>query len=285
MGVIGVGVIGAGVAQSLAQTGHQVVAVDTNGDALAAAGAAIRRSVRTHHLVSGSPERLDAEAVMGRLDFTTDLNKLAGCQYVIENVTEDWEIKADVYRRLTGVLDSECVVAANTSVIPISKIADATDRPDRVVGLHFMNPVPLKPVVEAIRANQTSDATVAATEELLDQMGKRPIWVADSPGFVSNRVLMLTINEAAKLAEEGVASATEIDAIFEGCFGHPMGPLATADLIGLDTIVHSLIGLLDEFGAPHFRPTRLLQDMVAEGHLGRKSGSGFHDYQRTGATQ
>lgn len=278
VGVVGAGVIGRGVAQALAQSGHRVVLVDVGATQLSEARRSIERGVRTHHLVAGLPEALDRAAVMGRIEFTTDLARTATAEVIIENSTEQWAVKEPIYRALDRIAQPGCVLAANTSVIPIRRFADATTRPEDVVGLHFMNPVPLKPVVEAIRAPLTSDRSVAVIERLLGQMGMRAIWVNDSPGFVSNRVLMLTVNEAAALLDENVASARDVDAIFQGCFGHPMGPLATADLIGLDTIVHSLEGLLEATGMDKFEPSVVLRELVAEGHLGRKSGRGFHTY-------
>jgi 3-hydroxybutyryl-CoA dehydrogenase len=176
------------------------------------------------------------------------------------------------------------IFAANTSAISITRIASVTDRPDRVVGTHFMNPVPLMPVVEVIRGYHTSEATLETTRALLAAMGKQAIVVKDWPGFVSNRVLMLTLNEAIWLVQDGVARAEDVDAIFRGCFGHKMGPLATADLIGLDTILDSLEVLYDSYKDPKFRPCPLLAQMVAAGIRGRKSGAGFFTYEASAAT-
>lgn len=279
VGVIGAGVIGRGVAQSLAQTGHTTVVIDDAPAALDQARVVIERDVRMHHLISNQGEPLDRAKVMSRLRFGRDLEALSECEFVIENITESWEAKQRLYRALSDVVDPGCILAANTSVIPITRIAGVVPNPSRVVGLHFMNPVPLKSVVEAIRGADTSDETVATTEVLLGQMEKRAIWVKDSPGFVSNRILMLTINEASAVVEEGVASAGDVDAVFQGCFGHPMGPLATADLIGIDTIVHSLDGLVAETGSDRFQATAVLRGMVDDGRLGRKSGEGFHVYR------
>jgi 3-hydroxybutyryl-CoA dehydrogenase len=216
--------------------------------------------------------------VLSRITFTTDLESLRDVGFIIENVTEDWAVKKPLYEHLDRICNSSCVFAANTSAIPIAKIAAATTRPAKVIGMHFMNPVPLKPVVEVIRSRHTSPETIAVATQLLDDMHKGAILVNDSPGFVSNRVLMLTINEAAFVVDEGVASVEDVDAIFKDCFGHPMGPLATADLIGLDTILRSIEVLRDELGGGKFSPCPLLQTMVDAGLLGRKSGQGFYQY-------
>ena len=281
--MVGAGVIGVGVVQDLAQTGHDVVVVDNNADALVRAGEGLRRSVRLHHMIAGTGEPLDVAQVLGRIRFTTEAGDLSDRQFIVENVTEDWEIKRQLYEQIDQICEPSCTFAANTSIIPIAKIASATDRASNVLGMHFMNPVPLKPVVEVIRGEQTSDATIDRGIRLLSQMNKSAVVVNDAPGFVSNRVLMLMINEAASLVQEGVASAPDVDAIFRDCFGHAMGPLETADLIGIDTIVNSLDGLEAEFKDTKFHPSTLLGGMVDDGWLGRKSGQGFYSYQQAGS--
>lgn len=284
LGVIGAGVIGVSVVQDLAQTGHDVVVVDHDEHALTAAEHTLRRSVRLHHLVAATNAPLNSADVLGRVHFTIDLADLADRQFVIENVTEDWDIKRSLYVEIDRICDPACIFAVNTSVIPITKIAAVTTRPSNVIGMHFMNPVPLKPVVEVIRGHHTSQETVSTATRLLEQMDKAPIVVNDSPGFVSNRVLMLTINEAAFLVHEGVSTPRDIDAIFRDCFGHAMGPLETADLIGLDTILRSIDMLWAEFKDSKYRPCPLLGTMVNAGLLGRKSGQGFHTYQESTIT-
>ena len=278
VGVVGAGVIGVGVVQDLAQSGHSVLVVEIDTGVLESAQRVLRRNIRLHHLVARSGIPLNVAEVMSRVVFTTDLGLLADRQFVVENVTEDWAVKRPVYEQLDRICPESCVLAPNTSVIPITKIAAATSRPSNVVGMHFMNPVPLKPVVEVIRGQHTSDSTVEAATKLLSQMNKTAIVVADSPGFVSNRVLMLMINEAALVVHEGVAPAESVDAIFKECFGHPMGPLETADLIGIDTILRSIEGLQEELGESKYRPSPLLVTMVEAGLLGRKSGKGFYAY-------
>jgi 3-hydroxybutyryl-CoA dehydrogenase len=282
IGTIGAGVIGAGVAQSLAQAGHEVVLVDVSEDALARARREIATAVRMHRLFVPDAAPLDPAAVVGRIRFTRDCGELADAEFVIENVTERWSVKEPVYRQIDRVCGPDCIFAANTSCFPITRLAALTSRPARVIGLHFMNPVPLKRAVEMIPGHHTSAATIEAARALLATMGKEPIQVGDSPGFVSNRVLMLTINEAIFLVAEGVAAAETIDLLFKRCFEQRMGPLETADLIGLDTILDSLVALCESFGDPKYRPCPLLRQMVAAGLLGRKSGQGFYRHRAAG---
>jgi 3-hydroxybutyryl-CoA dehydrogenase len=293
VGVVGAGVMGAGVAQNLAETGHDVVLVDVAEAALDHAREEIRKNLRFGGLfrkkgeggAGGAPgapgdhsERPSADAVLARITFATDPAALAAVDFVVENVTENWEVKRGVYAEIDPVCPQHAVFAANTSCIPITKIGGATRRPDRVLGIHFMNPVPLKTTAEVIRGFHTTDATIETARGLLARMGKEAIVVNDSPGFVSNRVLMLTVNEAVFVVQDGVATADQVDQLFRSCFGHKMGPLETADLIGLDTILFSIEVLHEEFGDDKFRPCPLLRKMVRAGLLGRKSGKGFYDY-------
>lgn len=280
VGVIGAGVMGVGVAQNLAETGHQVILVDLTDDLLEKARGVLRRDLRTRALFRKKTEPLEAAAaVMARITFTCDYDRLNGVSFVIENVVEKWKVKEDVYHRLDSVCPAECVFAANTSAISITQIASATKRPDRVVGIHFMNPVPLKPMTEVIRGYHTSEETLDRTRSLLTAMNKECIVVNDMPGFVSNRVLMLTINEAIFVVQDQVAEASEVDRIFKSCFGHKMGPLETADLIGLDTILLSLEVLYESYNDTKYRPSPLLKKMVNAGLYGRKSGRGFYNYE------
>lgn len=279
IGVVGAGVMGSGVAQSLAQSGHRVILVDCTTAILDRARQEIRNGVRSQALFGppGGPAH-DPKAVLERVRFTLELEELERAEFVVENVTEKWSVKEPVYRRLDTICQPQVIFAANTSAIPITRIASATRRPSQVLGMHFMNPVPQKPLVEVIRGYHTSDETVAAARKFLASMNKECVVVADSPGFVSNRVLMLTINEAAFLVHENVARPAEIDQLFVGCFGHKMGPLATADLIGLDTILLSLEVLYESFSDSKYRPCPLLRKMVDAGLHGRKSGQGFFAY-------
>jgi 3-hydroxybutyryl-CoA dehydrogenase len=276
VGVVGAGVMGAGAAQALSQAGHEVVLVDVAEDALERALAEVRKGVRMSALLGGG--RYDADEVLGRIRATTDYEALGAAGFVIENTTERLDVKREVYPRLDAVCGDEVVFAANTSAVLVAEIASWTQRPDRVLGMHLMNPVPLKKAVEVIRGPQTSEATLATALALLETMGKEGIVVNDAPGFVTNRVLMLEINEAAQVLSEGTASAADIDRIFRSCFEHRMGPLETGDLIGLDTIVDTLRVLEEQLGDPKYQPCDLLAGLVRDGHLGRKTGRGFHDY-------
>ncbi|MEV4256667.1 3-hydroxyacyl-CoA dehydrogenase NAD-binding domain-containing protein [Spirillospora sp. NPDC049652] len=282
VGVVGAGVMGTGVAQAVAQAGIGVVLVDTGDDVLERARRKVDEGLRLHRLLARSGKDAgpvpDRAEVHQRIEYTTDLGALARADFVVENITEDADLKRPVYERLDEVCAPGTVFAANTSVIPITAIGAMTGRPDAVLGMHFMNPVPMRPMVEVIRGHHTSDATVDRGRALLDALGKEAVVVADSPGFVTNRVLMLTVNEAAFLVQEGVADAAQVDRLFRECFGHRMGPLETADLIGLDTILASVEGLHTAFADSKYRPCPLLRRMVAAGLLGRKSGRGFHVY-------
>ena len=279
VGVVGAGVMGSGVAQSLVESGHRVVLVDVADERLDSARQSIRQGLRMRSLLGKKPAAGEgADELLPRITFTCDEEQLAGVAFLIENVVEKWAVKEAVYRRLDEICPHECVFAANTSAIPITRIASATRRPDRVVGMHFMNPVPRKPMVEVIRGHHTSAATLERALALLAAMGKEGTVVEDSPGFVTNRVLMLTLNEAIWVVQDQVASAEAVDKLFQSCFGHAMGPLATADLIGLDTVLDSLEVLQQAFGDSKFRPCPLLRKMVEAGLHGRKSGCGFYDY-------
>ena len=282
VGVVGAGVMGTGLAQSLAQSGHDVVLMDRTDEILASARRQITQNLRFGRLLDGTQKSgEDRRTVLARIACTTEYEGFEAVDFVIENVTEDWDIKRSVYERLDVICPPHVVFAANTSVIPITRIGAATTRPDKVLGMHFMNPVPLKPTVEMIRGHHTSPETIETARTLLAQLGKEGLMVEDSPGFVTNRVLMLTVNEAVYLVHEGVATAETVDHIFRTCFGHSMGPLETADLIGLDTILQSIEGLYTAFSDSKYRPCPLLIRMVDAGLLGRKSGQGFHSYATT----
>ena len=278
VGVIGAGVMGTGLAQNLAQTRHRVILVDVSEKILRQAKQEIRNNVRFGGLFQKGQRPADPDEVLDRIEFTTDYQTLESADFVIENVTEKWEIKKVVYAELDRVCPEPCIVAANTSAISITKIASLTQRAPQVIGMHFMNPVPMKTMVEVIRGYHTSGHTIETAKALLAQMGKEGIVVNDSPGFVSNRVLMLTINEAIFVVQDQVAPAEDVDRIFKTCFEHKMGPLETADLIGLDTILLSLEVLYESFNDSKYRPCPLLKKMVDANLLGRKSGQGFYSY-------
>jgi len=278
IGIVGAGVIGRGVAQSFAQTGHRVVLVDLSTAILEAARRDIAMGLRQLALTDRTLRSADHAEILARIDFTTDYAQLAEADFVVENVNEDWPVKQTVYQLLDRICAPHCIFAVNTSAIPISRVAAATSRPASVIGIHFMNPVPKKNFLELIPSQYTSAETVAATQEILRNLGKTAILVADKPGFVSNRIMMLTINEAIATLMDGVATAEDIDRVFLHCFSHKMGPLATADLIGLDTILNTLDVLHESYGDSKFKACALLRDMVAAGHLGRKSGRGLFEY-------
>ncbi|MDS0134248.1 MULTISPECIES: 3-hydroxyacyl-CoA dehydrogenase NAD-binding domain-containing protein [unclassified Amycolatopsis] len=275
-GVVGAGVMGIGVAQDFAAAGHEVVLVDKDERILEEARAAITRNCRLSRLMGGPA--LDADEILARITTAVGLAALDKTEILVENVTEDWDIKAAVHAELDEVCGPGTVIIANTSAVPITRIASVGKNPGRVIGVHFMNPVPQKPVVELIPGFHTSPETILRTRELLTSIGKRWVDVKDASGFVSNRVLMLTVNEAAYLVHEGVATAESVDEVFRGCFGHPMGPLETADLIGVDTILYSVEVLYEHYADSKYRPCPLLKQMTDAGLHGRKSGRGFYTY-------
>ncbi|MFJ5847119.1 amino acid adenylation domain-containing protein [Streptomyces sp. NPDC092903] len=289
VGVVGAGTMGVGVAQCFAAAGHPVVVVDNDPGALASAPARLRAGIRTARLLgrrAGAPERASAPApgTESLVRWSDDLADLATALLVVECAREDEGVKEGILRELDRICGPEAIFASNTSCIPVGRLGSFTGRPDRVIGTHFMNPAPLKSAVEVVRAPETSDLTLERTEQFLAHAGKHALVVRDAPGFVTNRVLMLTLNEAAAVLGEGTADAETVDRIFQDCFGHPMGPLRTADLIGLDTIADSLEVLRRHTGEDRFRPCPLLARLVAEGKVGRKSGSGFYEYAPRHAT-
>jgi 3-hydroxybutyryl-CoA dehydrogenase len=280
LAVIGAGTIGSGVAQAAAQAGLTTVVIDVSSDALRRCREAIEQGVRMQRLFGKG--RAAAADVLARLCFSRDYEALAPAAFVVENVTEAWDVKRAVYRELDQRCRPDVIIAANTSVMPINRLASVVRCPERVIGVHFMNPVALIGTVELVLGERTSAEATDITKRLLRLLAKEWVEVRDSPGFVSNRVLMLTINEAAFTLQERLAPAAEIDRIFTDCFGHKMGPLASADLIGVDTVLLSLDGLYEAFGDPKFRPCPLLRQMVWSGRCGRKTGAGFFEYADTG---
>lgn len=276
--VIGAGNIGAGVATDLVLHGIDTVLVDISAAQLEKARTEIAKNVRFAPLLSKNLPRISTEEALGRARFTQDIGDVAPCQFVVENVTEDWPTKEKVYEQLDRVSPSEVCFGVNTSCILITRVGGITRRADKVVGIHFMNPVHLTSTVEVIRGYHTSEATLTKVKALLGQLSKQGIVVGDMPGFASNRIFHLFLNEAIFVLQDQVATAQEIDSIFKQCFSHSMGPLETADLIGLDTVMRSLDVLYDSFQDPKFRCCPLLQKMVYAGHLGRKSGKGFYEY-------
>jgi 3-hydroxybutyryl-CoA dehydrogenase len=276
--VVGAGTIGLDVALDLALHGCRVVLKDVSGDVLERAMTAIEGRYRLAKLMGGGSTLPPLEPARGRIEATAEYDRFGDVTFVIENITEDYEAKRAVYAELREVCEDTTVYGVNTSCIPITRIASLMPRPDNVIGTHFMNPVPVSKLVEVVKGRHTSEATVARTKRLVKDLGKTAVVTSDSPGFVTNRVMMLTVNEAIWVLHDEVADAKSVDTIFRLGFGHKMGPLATADLIGLDTILNSLLVLQDAYGDPKFRPCPLLQQMVAAGNLGRKTGRGFFTY-------
>ncbi|TDY04542.1 UNVERIFIED_CONTAM: 3-hydroxybutyryl-CoA dehydrogenase [Lysinibacillus xylanilyticus] len=278
VGVIGAGVMGAGVAQNAAESGHEVILIDLTEDVLQKAKEEIKKNIKFQGLFKKKDSRILDEDILGRITFTTDYEALREVEFVVENVPEVWEVKKNVYTRLNEVCAEDCILLVNTSCISITKIAALCKQASNVIGVHFMNPVPLKSTVEAIRGFHTSETTIQQTKDFLESMDKEMILVNDYPGFVSNRLSHLLMNEAAFVVQDQVAEPRDVDEIFKKCFGHKMGPLETADLIGLDTVVNSLDILYESYQDPKFRCAPLLRKMVEAGQHGRKSGKGFYDY-------
>jgi 3-hydroxybutyryl-CoA dehydrogenase len=275
--VIGAGTMGNGIAHVFAQSGCDVQLVDVSDDLLERGLATIRKNMdRQIKKEKLTPEERDA--ALNRISPSTDIAAVNGAELIVEAVSETPALKFEVFRKMDGVAGDVAILATNTSSISITEIAAQTRRPERVIGMHFMNPVPMMPLVEIIRGLQTSDETTAAVVETAQALGKTPVEVNDYPGFVSNRVLMPMINEACYCVMEGVAEAEAVDTVMKLGMNHPMGPLALADLIGLDVCLHILEVLHRGLGDDKYRPCPLLRKLVAAGRLGRKSGQGFHDY-------
>ncbi len=270
--------MGTGIAADLLFHGMSCTLVDISQDALEKAKAEIIRIIRFGPLASASLPKLNVDDAMGNVTFTTRIEDVRDTDYIIENVPEKWDVKESVYRELSKVCRPEVNFAVNTSCISVTKVASITDRPDKVIGIHFMNPSYLKNYVEKIRGYHTSEECISNAKILLGQMKKEAILVNDLPGFVTNRISHLFMNEAAFVVQDQVATPTQVDEIFKKCYGHKMGPLETADLIGLDTVVNSLNILYESYQDPKFRCCPLLKKMVDANLLGRKTGKGFYDY-------
>jgi 3-hydroxybutyryl-CoA dehydrogenase len=269
--VVGAGQMGSGIAQVVAASGRHVSLHDTAPGAVEHGLETMRKSLAKLAEKGGAAP----DEVLGRV---TEVNELVGADLMVEAVVEDAAVKKGVFRRADELLAPEAILASNTSSIPISSLAAVTNRPDRVIGMHFFNPVPVLKLVEIVRGRETSDETVEAVVGLAEELGKTPAEANDFPGFVSNRILMPFINEAAWALHDGVAEAEAIDTIAKLGFAHPMGPLALADLIGLDTCVAIMDVLHEGLADPKYEPCPLLREHVAAGRLGRKSGQGFYSY-------
>lgn len=276
--VIGAGVMGTGVTIDLILHNINVILVDINQEQLKKARNEIQETIRYSSLVNKKLPKVQPNVALERVKFTNAIEDIKDVDFVIENITENWNEKEGLYKAIDALCNQNVVFAANTSCISITKISSVTNRPDKVVGLHFMNPVFLKDCIEVIRGYYTSEETLYESNRLLQQLNKKSIVVEDYPGFVANRISHLYMNEAAFVVQDQVANAKQVDEIFKKCYGHKMGPLQTADLIGLDTVVNSLEVLYESYQDSKFRCCPLLKKMVSAGLLGRKSGKGFYDY-------
>lgn len=275
--VIGAGTMGNGIAQVIAASGTAVIMTDINDAGLQRGLDAIDKSLQ--RLVSKQKLNAgDKDALLARIRTTTRLDDIAGCDVVVEAATENVDLKLKIFADLDRIAKPAAILASNTSSISLTRIAGTTKRPSQVIGMHFFNPVPVMPLVELIRALQTSDVTYQTIRTLTEKLGKSPVEVKNSPGFVGNRILLPMINEAVYCLHESLATAEDIDSVMKLGMGHPMGPLALADLIGLDTCLAILQVLYDGFKDPKYRPCLLWQEKVDAGELGRKSGRGFFAY-------
>lgn len=275
--VVGAGTMGHGIAQVCATTGYEVTLIDIDSDQLERALASIKRSVEKLH----SKGRLtddQLEAALENITTSTKLQAAAEADFAVEAVVENADVKRKIFQQLDELTRPDVILASNTSSISLTELGAATDRPDQVIGMHFMNPVPLMKLVEVIRGLDTSDQTTQTTVALAEALGKTPVEAEDYPGFISNRILCPMLNEAAYALMEGVGTREAIDTVMKLGMNHPMGPLELADLIGLDILLNVMEVLHEGLGDDKYRPCPLLRRMVAAGHLGRKTGRGFYEY-------
>ena len=279
IGLVGAGTMGSGIAQAGALSGYDVTMQDISDEQVAKGIKSITKSLE-RLAARDKISSTDQSSALARIEGTTTLDDLAECDVVIEAATENMELKIAVFAQLDALCKSDTILASNTSSLSITRLAAATRRHDRVIGLHFFNPVPIMKLVEIVRALQTSDETFTEMDTLTRQLGKEPVSVQDSPGFVVNRMLVPMINEAIFVLHEGLASAEEIDTAMKLGANHPIGPLALADMIGIDVCLFVMEILHNDFADSKFRPCPLLKKMVNAGYLGRKSGRGFFDYSQ-----
>ena len=277
IGVIGAGTMGNGIAHVSALSGFETILMDVKNEFVDRGLAIIHKNLE-RQVKKEKISQTDMDSSLERINITTDYAKVSACDLVVEAATENEEIKLEIFKKLDAICQQSTILASNTSSISITKIAWATNRPEKIIGMHFMNPVPIMKLVEIIRGKETDEFTTSAVVDLSEKMGKIPIKCNDSPGFVSNRILMPMINEAIFCLQEGVGTPEAIDAIMKLGMAHPMGPLALADLIGLDVCLNIINVLYTDFGDEKYHPSPLLIKMVEDGHLGRKSGKGFYDY-------
>jgi 3-hydroxybutyryl-CoA dehydrogenase len=277
VGVVGAGTMGNGIAHVFAANGYAVVMIDIDQSFLARATESIRKNLN-RMVEKAKITKEMAEATIGNVKTSLDYDDLKDCQLVVEAALEKVEVKRDIFVRLDRTCPADAILATNTSTISVTEVAAATKRPNKVIGMHFMNPVPVMQLVEVVKGLATDDDTLNTVVELAKKLSKTPVVVNDSPGFVSNRVLLPMINEAVFALQEGVGTPEAIDTVMKLGMNHPMGPLALADLIGLDICLNILEVLQRDLGDPKYRPCPLLKRMVAAGYLGRKSKHGFYSY-------
>lgn len=279
VGILGSGIMGSGIAEVAAKAGIEVVLRSRSMESAQAMKAGLAKSL-DKQVDRGKVERADADEVLARVTATDHLGYLADCDLVIESVVEDLAVKLPLFEELDSICKPEAILATNTSTLPVVEMAVATGRPDRVCGIHFFNPAPMMSLVEVIAPLTASEETIAAATEFATTCGKAPVQVKDRAGFIVNALLFPYLNNAARMLENGTASAEDIDEAMKGGCNFPMGPLALLDLVGLDTSVSILDALYEEFKDPNYATVPSMRRMVAAGHLGRKSGRGFYDYSK-----
>ncbi len=275
--VLGAGTMGSGIAQVIAQSGYEVILRDIDEETVSSGWEVINKNL-TRSVDKDRLTEAEKEETLARLTTTTELEAVADVDLVIEAIIEDMEIKQDVFSKLDEVCKEETILATNTSALSVTELATATERPEQVIGIHFFNPVPVMKLVELIRSLTTAEETFAQVESFIEEIGKKPVEVEEAPGFVVNRLLIPMLNEAAYLLHEGVAEKKDIDTAMKLGANHPLGPLALADLIGLDVCLAIMETLQEELGEPKYRPCPLLKKKVRAGQLGKKTGQGFYSY-------